>query len=286
MGGKQTRGRKHLHLCLAAVMLFSFGGCVTFGKTKAGINSQEEVRQHLLRGQELLAQMDFDGALNANQEVLILALREPPEDEALFNVGLIFAHPEYPRRDVAKSLYFFNKVVEDYPQSPLAPQARAWVGMLQQTQKLNQRLEQSTRQIKQFQQERARIEGEKEACRPLVSGRELFVQGRYDEALRELQRALAASSRHSLEDEALFLAGMIYAHPGNPKKDYVKSLGYFKRLLKDHPQSSWAELAKAWTQMLQDNDRLSQAVEKLHQTIEKSKQVDIEIEEKKREKGK
>ncbi len=286
MGRKQTRGRKHLYLCLAAVTLFFLGGCVTSGKTKVGINPKEEARQQLLRGQELLGRMDFDGALNANQEILILALHESPEDEALFNVGLIFAHPEYSRRDVTKSLYFFNKVVEDYPQSPLAPQARAWVGMLQQVQKLNQRLEQSARQIKQFQQERVRIEGEKEAYRPLLSGKELLVQGKYDDALKELQKVLTTGPRHPLEDEALFLAGVICAHPGNPKRDYGRSLGHFRKLLKDHPQSPWAELAKAWTQMLQDNDRLSQAVEKLNQTIEKSKQVDIEIEEKKREKGK
>ena len=45
-------------------------------------------------------------------------------------------------------------------------------------------------------------------------------------------------------------------------------------------------MAKDWTGMLRENDRLKQAVEKLNQTIEKSKQVDIEIEEKRREKGK
>ena len=286
MGRKQTRGRKHLHLCLAAVMLFSLVGCVTSGKTKIEINSKEEARQHLLRGQELLARKDFEGALNANQEVLILAGHQPPEDEALFNVGLIFAHLEYSGRDVAKSLYFFNKVIEDYPQSPWALQARAWVGMLQQAQRLNQRLEQLTQRIKQFQQDKVRVEEKKEACRPLLSGRELLVQGRYDEALKELQKALAASPRHSLEDEALFLTGVIYAHPGNPKRDHGKSLSHFKKLSKDYPQSPWTELAKIWIQMLQDNDRLNQTVEKLNQTIEKSKQVDIEIEEKKREKGK
>ena len=80
--------------------------------------------------------------------------------------------------------------------------------------------------------------------------------------------------------------GLIYAHPGNPKRDYGKSLSYFKKLMKDYPQSPWSELAKAWTGMIQENERLNQTVEKLNQTIEKSKQVDIEIEEKKREKGK
>lgn len=284
MGRKQTWGRKHLLLCLAVVMLFSLGGCITSGKKKIELKLKEEVNQHLLRGQELFARKDFEEALNANQEILILASHQPPEDEALFNIGLILAHPEYSGRNVAKSLYFFNKAMEDYPQSPWAPQARAWVGMLQQVQRLDQRLEQLTRRVKQFQQEKVKADEEKESCRPLLTGRALLAQGRYDEALKELQKALAASPPH--EDEVLFLTGVIYAHPGNPKRDHGKSLGHFRRLLKDHPQSPWTELAKVWTQMLQDNDRLNQTVEKLNQTIEKSKQVDIEIEEKKREKGK
>ena len=63
-------------------------------------------------------------------------------------------------------------------------------------------------------------------------------------------------------------------------------MNYYKKLMKDYPQSSWSELAKIWTGMLQENERLTQTVDKLNQTIEKSKQVDIEIEEKKKEKGK
>ncbi len=286
MGRKQSRGRKHFHLCLAAVTLLFLWGCATSGKVKVEIKAKEEANQHLLRGKELLAERDFEGALNAYQEVLILAAHQPPEDEALFHIGLIFAHPEYSGRDSTKSLYFLNKVTEDYPQSPWAPQARAWAGALQHIQRLNRRLEQLDHQVKQFRQEKTKAEEEREICRPLLNGRELLLQGRYEEALKEVQKTLTASPRHSLDDEALFLTGLIYAHPGNPKKDHGKSLVYFKKLAKDHPQSLWTELARGWTLMLQENDRLNQTVEKLNQTIEKSKQVDIEIEEKKREKGK
>ena len=87
--------------------------------------------------------------------------------------------------------------------------------------------------------------------------------------------------------------GLIYAHPGNPKKGLWEIHNFLEKGYKDYPQSPWTDLAKVWTGMLQEIERLNQTaeklnqtIEKLNQTIEKSKQVDIEIEEKKREKGK
>ena len=80
--------------------------------------------------------------------------------------------------------------------------------------------------------------------------------------------------------------GLICAHFGNPKKDYGKSIGFFKKLTKDYPQSPFVVQARIWTGILQENEKLNQTIQKLNQVIEESKQVDIEIEEKKREKGK
>jgi hypothetical protein len=54
-------------------------------------------------------------------------------------------------------------------------------------------------------------------------------------------------------------------------------------LIKDYPQSPWSEQAKIWTAVLQENEKLNQTIENLNQVIEKSKKVDIQIEEKKRE---
>ncbi|HSB03858.1 MAG TPA: tetratricopeptide repeat protein [Thermodesulfobacteriota bacterium] len=316
MGRKQTRGRKYLYFCFAGLIFLSLSGCATietsFEKLRIGtkpqeqtdqrlIEPQEEANQHLLRGRELFVQGDFERALNENQEVLFLALHQPPEDEALFNIGMIYADPENPMRDRAKSLQFFDRVVKGYPQSLWARQAKAWIGMLRQNERLSQRidqlnhqcLEQLNLQSEQLQQEKKKLEDEREAHQPFLYTRALLSQGKYEEALKETEKILAASPRHPLEDEALFQMGLIYSQPGNPKRDYGKSINYFKKLMKDYPQSSWSELAKAWSGMFQENDRLNQTIEKLNQTIEKlnqtiekSKQVDIEIEEKRREKGK
>jgi tetratricopeptide (TPR) repeat protein len=121
---------------------------------------------------------------------------------------------------------------------------------------------------------------------------ELLNKGDYEEALKENQKVL---STHGSKDKdlALFNIGVIYAHAGNPKKNYGKSLSSFKKMTEDYQQSPLFEQAKILTTILQENEKLDQTIEKLtqeieklNQMIEKSKQVDIEIEEKKREKGK
>jgi len=127
----------------------------------------------------------------------------------------------------------------------------------------------------------------------LLQGRNLLALGDYEGALRENRKVLSLAGQKPPADEALFHLGLIYAHPGNQKKDYRKSLDYFKTLMKDFPQSPWIEQTKVMTGLLQDNEKLSQTAEKLNQTveklnevIEKSTRVDIEIDEMKRQKGK
>ena len=120
----------------------------------------------------------------------------------------------------------------------------------------------------------------------LFRARKLLEQRDYDGSLKENQEILSLSGQNSPGDEALFNMGLIYAHFGNPKKDYGKSIVFFKKLMKDYPQSPFAEQAGIWARILQETEKLSQTIQKLNQVIEESKQVDIEIEEKKREKAK
>jgi len=56
--------------------------------------------------------------------------------------------------------------------------------------------------------------------------------------------------------------------------------------VKEYPQSPFAEQAKVWTGILRENEKFSQTIQKLNQVIEEFKQVDIEVEERKREKAK
>jgi hypothetical protein len=57
-------------------------------------------------------------------------------------------------------------------------------------------------------------------------------------------------------------------------------------LTRDYPRSPFASQARVWAVILQENEKLRLTIQKLNQVIEESKKVDIEVEEKKREKGK
>ena len=148
------------------------------------------------------------------------------------------------------------------------------------------------------------MEAKRETREYLVTAQKLLDQRDYEGSLKENQKVLSSYDNVPPGDEALFNAGLIYAHYGYPKRDYQKSLDYFKRLVKVFPQSPLVGQAKIWTGILQENERLNREteesnksikksqqgnerlnreIEELNKTIKKSKQVDIEIDEKKKE---
>jgi outer membrane protein assembly factor BamD (BamD/ComL family) len=144
----------------------------------------------------------------------------------------------------------------------------------------------------------------------------LFTQGNYEAALNENQRVLA--DEEGGHDVALFNMGVISAYSLNPKKDYPRALTSFKTLVNQHPQSPLTKQAEVWIQVLEehqkianekqklaeerqklveekrsltrekeafsrDREALSQEREKLKYTVEKSRQLDMEIEKRRRQ---
>lgn len=155
----------------------------------------------------------------------------------------------------------------------------------------------------------------------LLEGNWLFSSGDYDGALRNYQKVIDLLNKKPPADEAYFNIALIHAYPGNPKKNYGQSLVFMKRLITDFPQSLFFYQAKVWIDVLQvnekltkeneklikdyektikDHDRLAKEYEKMNKDYEKLvkdyeistkmleeyKKVDIEIEEKKKERGK
>lgn len=141
------------------------------------------------------------------------------------------------------------------------------------------------------------IEIQEKSPEPLTTAQNLFDQGDYKGALKENQKILSAHNNRPPGDEALFNMGLIYAHNGNPERDYKRSLSLFKRLVKEFPQSPWARQAKIWIEVLQENEKLrgetekfnaenekcNAKIEELNATIKKTKEIDLEIDEKKKE---
>ena len=109
----------------------------------------------------------------------------------------------------------------------------------------------------------------REAQESLQLAQQLMARGDYEGALRENQKVLKQAKNQAPGDEALFNMGLVYVNPKNPKKDNRRAISFFNQVVKGYPDSPLTEQAKIWVGVLDG--------------MEKLKQVDIEIEEKKRD---
>lgn len=243
MGGNQNKSGKHIYVYLASLILLVFSGCAIW----SGLHDRLRARQYLSSAEALLKKGDFEKAAQESQKSLDLAGKSPPGDKALFTLGLIHAHYGSANMDYRKSLTYFRKLVSDYPISPLTKESRIWIDVLQVIEEMEKRGSQ----------------------RFLDRAEELLSRQNYAGAIAESQKMLDLTDKKSPRDEALFVLGLVYAHYGNTKRDYEKSLGYFKKLVSEYPESPLVQRVKIWIGVLE--------------IIEKMKQVDIDLEKKKKE---
>ncbi len=171
MGGEPTRRGKLIHLCIAGVLLISFlSGCFYFKEKeiirfeKGEVQQDKTLKEHdesLFLAKSLLDRNDFEGALKEYQKVLTLSGVTPPGDEALYHMGMILVHYGNPKRDYVKSLAFFRRLVKDYPQSPRIEQARLWIGVLQEVERLNQSIQKCQQTLEETKKVDIEIEEKK-----------------------------------------------------------------------------------------------------------------------------
>lgn len=290
MGRESGRSRKYLHICIACLILLSSFGCATLREIVREGRAREDLRAAVAR----LSERDFKGAAEANAGVLEMYPDRPPGDEAAYNLGIIAAHHANPEKDGKKALQYFTQVIRDFPQGARTEEAKVWAGALYLCEECKDQLVDRTRQLdetksglrdreREAEELRARIEELEGAIEEAKSkqedrmsadsqmsrARRFIALRNFEGALEEQQRVLSRHPNRPPGDEALFAMGLVFANPDNPKKDYRRALELFRRVVSQFPQSPRVEEAKVWAGILD--------------VIEQTKQVDIEIEQKKKE---
>lgn len=183
MGRERNRTWKHLYLSIACVIFIALAACAA----RKGMEAKREKPDHLITAQRLLELGDYEGSLKENQKVLSLYDNVPPGDEALFNTALIYAHYGYPKRDYQKSLDYFKRLVKLFPQRSLAGQAKIWIVILQENEKLYRQTEESDRSIKKSQQENERLKREiEELNKTLKKSKQVDIE--IDEKKKEISK--------------------------------------------------------------------------------------------------
>ncbi len=134
-----------------------------------------------------------------------------------------------------------------------------------------------------------------QARNDLSQAKTFLAKGNYDAALRETEKALS-SHLEIVGDEALYLIGLIYAHPKNPGLNLIRSIESFQVILKKHPHSAIAPKAEVWVSILRKTTKMDAAIFNLNRKltekqleirglktqIDNLKKIDLGIEEKKR----
>ncbi len=130
MDRKQRRNGKHILLCITGLILFfSVASCESIRKEICPWTSSHE----FLRG--LKTSGDFENATRKCQEMLSRSPKTAPVDQALFDMGLLYAHPRSPKKDYKKSADYFKKLLKEFPRSPLIEEAKMWLGVLEDIEK-------------------------------------------------------------------------------------------------------------------------------------------------------
>lgn len=117
MGTERARKGQHLLLYIACVIILVSGslGCSNLVRTIEARQRLEIADRHLSRG-------DFDAAFRANEDALQVA-PEIVGDQALYKMSLVDVHPDNPCFDYQKSAEGLQRLLVEYPESPLTQEA-------------------------------------------------------------------------------------------------------------------------------------------------------------------
>jgi len=124
MGQERSGKGEHVLLCIACCVniWLSLCGCAHSVKQSQGDQALGEAK-------ELRAMGDY----SASEKKTLGVLEDFPQtlgDEALFQMGLLYALPKNPNADFEKSGSFFQKLVTLYPDSSRKEEASAWIFLL------------------------------------------------------------------------------------------------------------------------------------------------------------
>lgn len=154
MGAERTRKRKHLFLHIACCMitLVSISGCMH-------VWQKWQAEDRLSNARKFMSQGAYEEALQESKEVLRL-YPHSMGDRALQMIGLLYVHPENPNRDHGLSLEYFERLIEEFPESHLKSETEIWIAVIQEIGTLQRDLAQANVNIEQMNKKLSMLESQ------------------------------------------------------------------------------------------------------------------------------
>jgi len=165
MGRERTRVGKFIYFFSAGMIFFLLIGFIPsqegFAASSQGVSPSrvpkqkepaEPTAEDLLYAKGLFDLGEYVAALKKNQRILSRSAKSGFRAQALFNIGLIYAHVGNPQRNSGKALQSFTAILKEYPHSPLAGETKVLVGVLQEEEKLSRMIENFKRENEELSQ--------------------------------------------------------------------------------------------------------------------------------------
>jgi hypothetical protein len=158
MGGQHSRQRKHIFLYLACWIGLSLGlaGCAPVYsqyEDNRKLQLQDTEGKYLLfQAKSSFAKGDFSACISKSREILTFFSQEYG-DRALYLMGLIYADPEYTYAKYEISIYYFDRLVKEYPESDFKINAKIWISLLNQNMDYEKRVDNNDKQIASLKNE-------------------------------------------------------------------------------------------------------------------------------------
>lgn len=201
----------------------------------------------------------FDAVIEQCKQIIAKSETDPPADIALYALGEVYANNTFAGKDYGLAQYYFEKLVANFPDSNLVPEAKIFISLLETI----AAREQAVALIEKTN------EGKKKISVSTIESHKLIENNDFEGAVEKNLLLVEEFGRKKPADEALYNLGLIYAHYDNPAKDYQQSQLYFNQLTEQFPDSDYVEEAQIWLG--------------LFETIEKMQQIDKEIEQQKKQ---
>ena len=153
MGKKQARKRQHILFFVTGFVIIwiGFSGCLKndssyLAKQRIGSVLETGGERDLADARSFMTRGLYRESLAKSESVLQQYPRSLG-DQALLNIGLVYANPANPQADDRKSIEYFQRLTGEHPESTLKAEAESWILVLQDRIQKNKKISQLTDKI-------------------------------------------------------------------------------------------------------------------------------------------
>ena len=195
MGGKQWKNRKQLlfySACFLIIILMT-EGCISPPRR---VQVLPEGGTPVERASMMVSKGNYDDALKAYGKIARSHPRDSPGDRALFEMGLIWAYPDNPKKNHEEALKYFKRLLHDFPGSPLRDEAGAWAEALNKISRHDGQIKELEDKILSYKKQINAFKEQISACKEQI--------GSYQEqisALKEIDIGIEGKKREGLPEE-------------------------------------------------------------------------------------